>query len=251
MSSTSPAAAATPTSATGSSATSAPVELVVTADDFGLSPAVNLGVVAAHVNGIVTATSLMVRRDAAADAAALARELPDLAVGLHLELASYDVVGGEWVATEQRCDLADPEAIAAELADQLERFVELVGAAPTHLDSHHHLHLDEPVASVVAEHAARVGLAVRGRGRRRYVGDFYGQYGTGIAHHEAISPAALATLVGSLGPGPHELACHPAVGTDPAHGVYDAERVLELEALCHPEVRAAAARHASTPSPVL
>jgi chitin disaccharide deacetylase len=61
--------------------------LIVTADDFGLSDAVNLGVERAAREGVLTATSLMVGAPAAADAVRRARELQDLSVGLHLVLA--------------------------------------------------------------------------------------------------------------------------------------------------------------------
>jgi hopanoid biosynthesis associated protein HpnK len=61
--------------------------LIVTADDFGLHPAVNRAVEQAAREGVLTATSLMVGAPAAADAVRRARELPALAVGLHLVLA--------------------------------------------------------------------------------------------------------------------------------------------------------------------
>jgi predicted glycoside hydrolase/deacetylase ChbG (UPF0249 family) len=60
--------------------------LIVNADDLGLSEAVNEGVFAAHEEGIVTSTSLMVPRPAAAGAVAALAEHPSLAVGLHLEV---------------------------------------------------------------------------------------------------------------------------------------------------------------------
>ncbi len=61
--------------------------LIVTADDFGLHPAVNEAVEQAHRQGILTAASLMVGGGAAVDAVRRARELPSLRVGLHLVLA--------------------------------------------------------------------------------------------------------------------------------------------------------------------
>ena len=44
--------------------------LIVNADDFGCTEGVNRGIAEAHVRGIVTSTSLMVNRPAAAEAAA-------------------------------------------------------------------------------------------------------------------------------------------------------------------------------------
>lgn len=217
-------------------------QVVVTADDFGLSPAVNRGVQAAATDGIVTAASLMVRRPHAADAVARARRLPTLCLGLHLELVSYEVRDGDWTVTDELVDPSDTRAVAEEVADQLRVFVALVGRPPTHLDSHHHLHREEPVGSVVAEVAERIGVPVRGCGEWRYCGDFYGQYGRGEPWPQGITAEALAELLGRLGPGVTELACHPADATDPAHGTYDEERIAELAALVSPQVRDALGR---------
>ncbi|WP_141565564.1 ChbG/HpnK family deacetylase, partial [Anaplasma marginale] len=59
---------------------------IVNADDFGISAEVNRAIVAAHDRGILTSTSLMVTGDAAAAAVELAKNRPELAVGLHLVL---------------------------------------------------------------------------------------------------------------------------------------------------------------------
>ena len=61
-------------------------QLIVTADDFGLTPGVVTGIVEAHERGIVTATSLMVSAPAADAAFKWAREHDSLAVGLHFVL---------------------------------------------------------------------------------------------------------------------------------------------------------------------
>jgi hopanoid biosynthesis associated protein HpnK len=66
--------------------------LIVTADDFGLHPAVNEAVERASRAGILTAASLMVGAPAAADAVRRARALPALRTGLHLMLADGQAV---------------------------------------------------------------------------------------------------------------------------------------------------------------
>ncbi|HXR24730.1 MAG TPA: ChbG/HpnK family deacetylase, partial [Candidatus Binataceae bacterium] len=58
--------------------------VIVTADDFGYSREVNAGIIRAHREGILTATSLIVSAAARDEAAVLARENPNLDVGLHL-----------------------------------------------------------------------------------------------------------------------------------------------------------------------
>ena len=57
--------------------------LIVNADDFGLSPEVNAGIMRAHRDGILRCASLMVAEPSARAAAELARDNPALDVGLH------------------------------------------------------------------------------------------------------------------------------------------------------------------------
>jgi len=209
--------------------------LIVNADDLGLCDAVNEGIFAAHQRGIVTSATMMVRRPAAAAAAREAPSLPSLAVGLHLDLGEWNYVDGEWTEAYRRCDSESPAAIDAECRAQLELFRSLVGRDPSHLDSHQHVHISEPVASVVARLATELEIPLRNR-EVRYEGGFYGQDGKGTPYPETIAPPALLSLIASLPPGWTEVGCHPAAG--PAPSSYDGERRIELETLCDPRVRA-------------
>ena len=98
--------------------------LIVNADDFGASPGVNHGIYDAHCRGIVTSTSLMVDGPACEEAALLARLAPRLGLGLHVDLGGWDRTG------------RTTEALLAELNRQVGRFVEWIGRAPSHVDSH-------------------------------------------------------------------------------------------------------------------
>src|SRR5690349_12753869 len=60
--------------------------LIINADDFGLSHEVNLAVIRAHTEGVLTTASLMVNEDGFGEAVELARQHPRLGVGLHLSL---------------------------------------------------------------------------------------------------------------------------------------------------------------------
>ena len=77
--------------------------LIVTGDDFGLAVPVNEAIEEAHRHGILTAASLMVGAEAAADAVERARRLPSLRVGLHLVL----VEGRSVLPPEAIPDLVD------------------------------------------------------------------------------------------------------------------------------------------------
>ncbi len=213
--------------------------LIVNADDFGLSEAINAGVIEAYERGIVTSASLMVMGAGASEAAAYGRRSSGLAVGLHVDLCHWEYEQDRWVAAYERADAGDREAVAAELHAQLDRFRELLGADPTHIDSHQHVHLDEPAASVFSEAGQRLRVPVRRlRSPARYLGDFYGQTGRGEPLPEAIEPASLVRLIRGLRPGVTELACHPGRGVADESS-YNRERERELAALCAPEVRVA------------
>jgi predicted glycoside hydrolase/deacetylase ChbG (UPF0249 family) len=219
-------------------------QLIVNADDFGLSDGVNRGILRAHDEGIVTSASLMVRQPAAAAAAAAAKTRPQLSLGLHLDLGEWEYRDGQWSTVYEVVPNDDRAAVAAEASRQLDAFVHLVGRPPTHLDSHQHAHRSEPLRSAAQSLAARLGVPLRHfTAAVRYCGDFYGQGGKGERLPDLITPAALTRIISSLPPGTTELCCHP--GDDPAlPSAYRDERLTELNALCHPAPRAALAAHA-------
>ena len=196
--------------------------LIVTADDFGISRGVNRGIVEAHRAGILTSTSLMVNRPAAEQAADVGRACPDLSVGLHLEL---DADGARDVPTE--------------LTRQLSRFTELVGAPPTHVDSHHDVHKNPRVLPDVLALARRLGVPLRGYSHVRHLSKFYGQWG-GETHLEQISVDGLLRLLDTeLGPGVTELTCHAGYVDEGLTSSYSVEREAELRTVCDPRVRPA------------
>jgi chitin disaccharide deacetylase len=149
--------------------------LVVNADDFGLSPAINRGIIAAHRNGIVTSASLMVNGPAFEDAVSLAQDNPALDIGLHLTLtelgpvASPDkvpsLVGESLRFAPHAFDFARRYVrglvAAADVRTELDAQIRLARARViSHIDSHQHVHALPGIARVIAElasaHAIRV-----------------------------------------------------------------------------------------------
>ena len=217
--------------------------MIVNADDFGLSTGVNRGIIEAHLRGIVTSASLMVRAPAAIEAAALAGPHPDLAVGLHVDLGEWHYVDDEWRARYHVVDLVDADAVTLEVERQVERFVRIAGRPPTHVDSHQHVHNDPVVRQVVARLGRRLGVPVRGTSPEvAYCGSFYGQDGRGYAVPEAITVEALIAIIAALPEGVTEVACHAGYG-EGLDTTYRDERALELLALCDPRVRMALETH--------
>jgi predicted glycoside hydrolase/deacetylase ChbG (UPF0249 family) len=198
--------------------------LIVNADDFGACEGVNRGIVECHRDGIVTSTSLMVTGAAAEEAALLARENEALAVGLH-----WDVIGED----EREFDLADERAVRAEFAAQLERFHALMGQAPTHVDSHRHMHTRDEVKPYFAELVAPLGVPLRGDGRVCFIGGFYAQWEWGVTELQHVSvPALEGILRDEVGDGCTEVSCHPGYITPGYRTTYRHEREAEIATLC-------------------
>lgn len=236
--------------------------VIVNADDLGRTPGVNAGVFAAHEEGVVSSATLMVASPAAEAAAASLPAHPSLGVGLHVTLTgsvptlpagrvpSLVDAAGRLPRWPEGLAGADPGEVLAEIESQLERFRQLTGRLPTHLDSHHHGHRQpvvlEAVVAVAREHRLPVRNASPAVGRRlreagvattgRFVERFIGE------------GATLETLLELLraagdGGGATEIMCHPARPDAAlrAESTYAAERERELEVLTDPAARAAVA----------
>ncbi len=215
--------------------------LIVNADDFGLSEGVNRGIIRAHEQGILTSASLMVRQPAAAAAARYARAYPKLSVGLHVDLGEWVFRDGDWTLAYQVVPTDQRDDVAAEVGRQLDAFKQLLGRQPTHLDSHQHVHRQEPVRSVLVEAARRESVPLRDCDEVvRFCGDFYGQTGEGDPYPEGITLENLLRILEQLPPGWTELGCHPG-DDDRLDSVYRTERRVEAERLCDPRVREALA----------
>lgn len=205
--------------------------LIVNADDFGASDGINRGIVEAHVGGVVTSTSLMVTGRAAAGAVALAREHPGLAIGLHWDLDGEDA--------DPSIDLESPAAVRAELGRQLEAFHELMGRAPSHVDSHHHVHRRPEIAPIARALVAPLGVPLREESEVRFIGGFYGQWEWQVTDLHHVSPEFLLWILrNEVADGWTEIACHPGYVTDDFTSVYLEEREAELATLTDPLIRA-------------
>src|SRR5439155_13341092 len=150
--------------------------LIVNADDFGQSPGVNRGIMRAHQHGIVTSASLMVRWPAATAAAEYARMHSSLSVGLHLDLGEWFYRNSNWTLLYEVVDPHDASAVRMEISRQLAVFRRLVGRDPSHIDSHQHVHRNEPIRTAALEASRKLGIPLRDcRADVRYCGRFYGQ----------------------------------------------------------------------------
>ncbi len=231
--------------------------LIVNADDFGRTPGINAGIFEAHARGVVTSATLMVGFPAAVAAARELPAYPQLGVGLHVALAGGrpilppasvpGLVDGEGRLARYPDDLGevDPAEVLAEVRAQLERFRELTGRQPTHLDSHHHSHRLPAVCEALVTVAGEAGgVPVRNAGPEVAERLKAAAVATPDAFVESFFGAGarwrtLAEILGRVGPGVTEIMCHPAQVDDQLRqgSTYAEERQAELEALTRPEAR--------------
>lgn len=203
--------------------------LIINADDFGASTGVNRGILEAHVDGVVTSTSMTVTGHAVEEATAMARDCPGLAIGLH-----WDV----WGEDEREFDTRDVPAVRREFARQLGLFRDLFGREPTHVDSHRHAHREHGLMPVFQELVAPLGVPLRDDRRVRYVGGFYAQWEWKVTNLEYVSVAFLQKMLREeIEEGWTELSCHPGYVSPDYDAVYLTEREAELRTLIDPGIR--------------
>jgi len=153
-------------------------QVIVNADDLGLTPGVNRGIVEAHRKGIVTSTSVMITLpDAPAGLELALTEAPNLGLGLHLTLTAGRPVlpaarvpslvddNGQFYpihAWPAAMETFDSDHLRAEIEAQFEEFTRRVGRKPDHLDAHHHAAYLHPAAlRAVCDLAVEHGLPIR------------------------------------------------------------------------------------------
>ncbi|MXQ54670.1 chitin disaccharide deacetylase [Shimazuella alba] len=177
------------------------ISLLVNADDFGFSRGVNHGIIDAHRFGIVNSTTMMVHTPATEHAVELAKQYPQLRVGIHLTLTFGKPVNQDVPSLvdengffrvdknyEKNSDVL-LEDVRKEWEDQIQKFFSF-GIRPAHMDSHHHIHAWPFLEPVVKELAQKYNLPVRNAFRRNVeeiplLSDVFldGFYGENVSSH--------------------------------------------------------------------
>lgn len=147
-------------------------QVILSADDFGLSEGVNEAVERACRDGVLTTASLMVAGPAAADAIRRARKLPQLRVGLHLVVIEGPAVGpvpglvdaaGQFPSDQLRLGVdyffrpSVRRHLAAEIRAQFRAFA-ATGLRLDHASAHKHMHVHPTVGRLMLEAGAEHGL---------------------------------------------------------------------------------------------
>jgi predicted glycoside hydrolase/deacetylase ChbG (UPF0249 family) len=149
-----------------------PRKLIVSADDYGLSAAVNQAVEEAHLQGFLSSTSVLVNRPDSPAVAEASRRCPDLEFGLHVNLTLgrpvcdpgtvptlVDSSGSFRRDIVRRATLRQvrPEEVFREVRAQVSRLVAL-GVRPLHWDSHQNVAYSPALVRPIAAACRAEGL---------------------------------------------------------------------------------------------
>src|SRR6266540_1832211 len=163
-------------------------ELIINADDFGLSSGANRAIIKAWREGILTSASLMVTGEAFEEAVSLARENPGLQVGLHLTL----VQGKAAVAHQGFPNIADAHGnftndpvmagmryfflrslrkqLKMEIEGQILKFRD-TGLSLSHIDGHLNIHMHPTVFDILLPLMPKYGISTFRLSRERLGND--------------------------------------------------------------------------------
>jgi hypothetical protein len=204
-----------------------PTRIVVCADDYAFTPGVSQGIRELLAAGRISATSVMAASEFWPDEAPALKAVAGRAdIGLHVTLTDQMPLGampafapnGRFppmgavmkAGLLHRLPLAE---IEAEIERQIERFVVHYGAAPAHIDGHHHVQQLPGVRDIVVRAAARLGTG------HTWVRCGHERPGL-IARRRVAAPKAL--MIGALGPGIRRRAARAGVPINRGFsGAYD------------------------------
>jgi predicted glycoside hydrolase/deacetylase ChbG (UPF0249 family) len=246
-------------------------QLIINADDLGLTRGVTRGIIDAHLKGVVTSTSALMNSTIISESLAVVnQESPDLGIGVHLVLTwgkpllPPDVIPtlvdshGNFYRFHQLSSqilLLNLSEVRAEWQAQIEAFI-ATGRQPDHLDSHHHSsYSSQGLFTVMVELAREYNFPIRYPTKpegnfpesdiskqilKKYpvhspqacITSFYGQ---------SVSIVNLIEILSTLPEGVSEIMCHPGYADRELieSSSYTIEREMELQLLVNPEIKAA------------
>lgn len=245
------------------------MKLIVNADDFGYSRGQNYGIIDCYQHGIVTATTLMNNMPGCNQAYDLAKANPGLDIGVHLTLDTGSPISSSELVPSlvdelgffKKYPLTDESDISfntnevyTEWKAQIDQMIEN-HVYPTHLDSHHHIHMLPSLIETFLVLANEYDLAIRFHPREwspekitsfeehlkklhrvdLFSSGFYMENAT--ANFFNTLPLETEKTV--------EIMCHPAYLDQAilAQSTYSFERSLELEVLQSQEVKSILAKN--------
>lgn len=150
------------------------MRLIINADDFGLSNGQNYGIIDCFKNGVVTAATILTTGNAFQHACQLANNNPSLDIGVHLSLdigkplteksKIPSLLGDDNEFNRYNLNTNSinvcPKEVYIEWRNQIEAAYSM-GLSPTHIDSHHHIHMMIDIFPIYLQLAKEFQLAIR------------------------------------------------------------------------------------------
>ena len=134
-------------------------KIIFNADDFGISQGVNQAIEQAHKQGVLNSTSIMITLKWAEQAVKMAQSMPELNIGLHINLTNQQAALTHHeipLLTDDKghfkngfvnlaiLNLLHPKELKRQAKAEIEAQIKLAlnsGIKLTHLDSHRHIHM--------------------------------------------------------------------------------------------------------------
>ena len=222
-------------------------KLIVNADDFGLSEGVCLGILKAHRDGILTSTTCMMNMENIEKYLEMTKAYPNLGLGVHLNITvgkpltkvSFIDEKGNFKSRDtykNREAIVLQEELYQEWKAQIEKFIKIIGHKPTHLDSHHHVHLLKRNRDVVLKLAYEYDLPIR---QETYLQkDFEPVYFEELFYNQDAT-FEMINMILHKDVENYELMCHPAMIDWKLYQIssYHLRRAHELDLLCSQKVK--------------
>lgn len=231
------------------------MNLIVNADDYGLTKALNLGILEGFKNGVVTSTTMMANMQGFDHAVELYKQNDILKVGVHLTLTAgfpvckdlKTIVSESGKFIDQRTFLkneikVDVIELKREFMAQIKK-IKNAGIEIDHIDSHHHAHSFPIACEVVCDIAKELNLPIRP------VGDFISaiksndlkmpKYFDQSFYGDNISEEYFISILSKYKDETLEVMVHPAyIDQDLIDSTsYSIKRALELKVLCSKKVK--------------
>lgn len=161
-------------------------QLIITADDYGMSKAVNEAIETGMAAGIITSTNVMTNMPYFQDAKSLKSKYQDVSIGLHWTLSGAgrpvspicqvptlvnnngDLFSYLDFRNRYRKGLIKNEEIVLELKNQFHLFYDLLGM-PDYWNTHQNTHVDFKIYQLVVDLASELNIPAMRSHQRIYV----------------------------------------------------------------------------------
>ena len=211
------------------------MKLIINADDFGYTKANTEGILEGYRKGIIRSTTALCNMPWLEYGRDLAKDCPGLGIGVHLTLTLGRSLTGVKSFTDAQGNFLSKKDIGSASLDmkevydewkaQIERYIQVFGHIPTHLDSHHSVHdLNENHRAV----ALKLGEEYQ-TGPYEFIPGFYGSAATKEHFLEILHENREKDIEIMTHPGFCDLELYRASS-------YSTQRVHELDVLCSQEV---------------